>query len=88
MVNLQVLAQEAQQQKVQVVKLCEVELAIRLSIFYKNEILVKYVMKKAKEDGYNNQGGLVITYDENSEKYVVISSSDRYNYITRIINKI
>ena len=85
MTNLQ---STQQKQKIQIVKLREVELAIRLSIFYQNEILVKYAMKKAIEGGYDNQSGLVIIYDKKEDVYTVISSSNRYNYITRIIDKI
>ena len=65
-----------------------VELAIRLSCFYKNEIIVRYIIKMATyKGGYDNKNGLIVTYDSKNKYYIIISSNNEYNYLTRIIER-
>lgn len=79
---------EQVKQKIQITKVPLVELAIRLSCFYKNEIMVKYIIKTAThEGGYDNKNGLVITYSKDEKCYIIISSNNEYNYLTRIIDR-
>ena len=82
------MLQDLENQKLKISRLPKVELAIRLGCFYANEILVKHILKEAEKDGYNNQNGLAITYDKGEDKYIVVSTNNEYNYLTRTYHNI
>ena len=81
--------EQLRQQVIKVSKIPLAELLIRLSCFYKNEIVVRYIIKMATfESGYDNRNGLIITYCKAEKRYIVVSSNKEYDYITRVIEKV
>ena len=65
-------------QKILVTYLSAFDLAIRLSCFYNNEGIVRKIIKIAKSDGYDNKNDLVITYDKDTNMFMMVTSNEDY----------
>lgn len=60
-----------------------VQLIASLYCFFNNDIVVEDIVRIASVDGYDNNDGLVITYDKETKIYTVITSNNIYRQIIR-----
>ena len=69
-------------QQIKLIKLPSNVLIRRLLDFYKNELVVRIILDLIRtKGGYDNKGGLVITYINSEDKYLVVTSNDKYDYL-------